>query len=125
MRNLADGGRIDDALSLCQSLIASHRLEPTYHFYQALLLDQIARHDEALDALQKAIYLDRQYLLAHYYLGLAQAKRGDMEGSRRAFQNVLRLLEGRDPGEELPDADGMTAGDLTELARAQLDIDEP
>jgi chemotaxis protein methyltransferase CheR len=121
IRRLADQGDLNSALQLCDSLIAGNRLNPVGYYYRALLLDQVTGHDAALDALGKAIYLDRDFDLAHYYLGLTQQKLGNVTGAVKSFRNVLRLLENRDRSERLPDADGMTIADLDELTRMYLE----
>ena len=121
IRTLADQGNVDAALHFCETLIAKHPLKPIYYFYQALLLDQVAGHDAALEALIKAIYLDREFNLAHYYLGLTQQKLGNTPGAIKSFRNVLRLLEGRDRSERLPDAEGMAIADLEELTHMHLE----
>jgi chemotaxis protein methyltransferase CheR len=74
LQELADQGGVDEALELCETLVANDRLNPAYHYFQALLLDQADQQDAAIHALQKAIYLDRGFVLAHYYLGLMQQK---------------------------------------------------
>ena len=121
IRSLADRGDVDAALQLCETLIAKHPLKPIYYFYQALLLDQVAGHDAALEALIKSIYLDREFDLAHYYLGLTQQKLGNTPAAIKSFRNVLRLMKGRDRSERLPDAEGMTIADLDELTHMHIE----
>ena len=121
IRTLADQGNVDAALQLCETLIAANSLNPVYYFYHALLLDQVAGHDAALQALNKAIYLDRELHLAHYYLGLTQQKLGNTSGAIKSFRNVLRLLEGRDRSESFPDAEGLTTADLEELTHMHVE----
>jgi chemotaxis protein methyltransferase CheR len=121
IRALADQGNVDAALQRCEKLIAKNALDPVYYFYQALLLDQVAGPDAALTALNNAIYLNRQFDLAHYYLGLTQQKLGNAPGAIKSFRNVLRLLEGRDRSERLPDAEGMAIGDLEGLTQMHLE----
>jgi chemotaxis protein methyltransferase CheR len=120
IRALADGGDIEAALRHCDCLIARFPLDPHGYFYQALLLDQVSGHEAAQAALGKAIYLDRQFVLAHYYLGMTQHKLGDSPGAVRSLRNVLSLLEGRDRSERLPHAEGMSTADLEELTLMHL-----
>ncbi len=121
IRTLADAGKVDAALGLCDALIARRPLDPLGHFYRALLLDQVAGHADALRALGRAIYLDRQFTLAHYYLGMTQIRLGDAAAARRSFRNVLALIQARDRSESFPDADGMSVADLEELTRMHLE----
>jgi chemotaxis protein methyltransferase CheR len=71
-------------------------------------------------ALRRAIYLDRDFVLAHYYLGLALQRRGDSRAAERSFRNVLALLEERNTEETLADADGLTVGSLRQLTDKHL-----
>jgi chemotaxis protein methyltransferase CheR len=121
IRGLADRGDLDSALQLCSSLIANAPLNPAGYYYQALLLDQVSGHDAAVDALNKAIYLDRNFDLAHYFLGLTQQKLGNASAAAKSYHNVLRLFNGRDRSERLPDAEGMTIADLEMLTRMHLE----
>lgn len=120
VRRLADQGKVDAALALCQTLISGETLNAVPFFYQGLLLDQVAGHDAALDALNRAIYLDHEFVLAHYYLGLVQRKLADVRGATKSFRNVLRLLQGHAQTSYLPDAEGMTVADLNELTRMHI-----
>ena len=122
VRALADQGCVDTALRLCAALIARNRLNPTYYFYQALMLDQAAGPAAAVHALNKAIYLDREFVLAHYYLGRTREKLGQAAGGLKSFANVVRLLADRDPTELVADGEGMTVADLRELANMHLEI---
>jgi chemotaxis protein methyltransferase CheR len=121
IRTLADKGNVDTALQLCETLIAKNPINPSFYFYQALLLDQVEGHDAALLALNKVIYLNREFELAHYYLGLTQQKLGNAPDAIKSFRNALKLLEGRDRSERLPDAEGLTIADLDEVTRMHLE----
>ncbi len=73
---------MDDALRLCDSLIAKSPLQANLHFYRGLLLDQISGHEAALGSMNRAIYLDREFVLAHYYLGTMLLKLGNLLARR-------------------------------------------
>jgi chemotaxis protein methyltransferase CheR len=121
IRALADQGNMDDALKICIGLIARKPLDAIGHFYQGLLLHQAQRDDAALKALNKAIYLNRDFVLAHYYAGLTQQKLGNTPGAARSFRNVLNMLESRHRSEAVPEAEGMTVADLENLVHLQLE----
>jgi chemotaxis protein methyltransferase CheR len=118
---LADEGNIEAALQLCDTLIIAYPLHANFHFYRALLLDQIAGHEAALESLNRAIYLDREFVLAHYYTGTTLLKLSNSAGAIRSFRNVQRLIAARDPAECLPDAEGMTITDLNELTQLHIE----
>jgi chemotaxis protein methyltransferase CheR len=76
--------------------------------------------DMAIDALKKAIYLDRAFVLAHYHLAQIYQHQGDKVMARRSRQNVQRLLEGKPREELIPEGDGLVVGRLLELLENEL-----
>lgn len=51
--------------------------------------DQEYKH--ALKFFEKAVDADNDYVMAHYYLGLAKYKLNDSEGALRAWHNTIAL----------------------------------
>ena len=107
-------------------MLAQDQLNPAVHFYRALVLEQLGRHADAEQALRRVIYLDRSYVLGHYYLGLLLQKRGSRQQAARSFNNVLQLLARISPDQVFADGDGITAAELTKLTRLYLEtLGEP
>jgi chemotaxis protein methyltransferase CheR len=121
-RAYADRGDWAEAARCCEELLKKDSLNARNHFYYGLVLEQMRRHSEAEGSLKRAIYLDRQSVLAHYYFGLISQSRGDTRRAGRSFQNALDLLRTRKDEETFPDADGITVGELRKLAAMQLDM---
>jgi len=80
------------------------------------------RHAAAERSLRRAIYLDRQYVLAHYYLGLLLQSRDDPRQAARSFENALDLLGPRRDADTFADADGITVAELRKLAKTHVEI---
>jgi chemotaxis protein methyltransferase CheR len=121
-RRQADRGAWEDAANCCTRLLEKDNLNSEVHFYHALVLEQMQKHADAERSLRRAIYLDRQFVLPHYYLGLLLQSRGDARQAAHSFQNALELLSRRSGNEVLADADGITVAEMTKLARMQLEI---
>jgi chemotaxis protein methyltransferase CheR len=117
---LADCGDWQAAAEQCQHMLTLDRLNAEIHFYQALIFENLAQGDEAESSLRQALYLDRNFALAHYHLGLALKRDGKMPASRRSFGNVLSALTGVPDDAELRAGRGITAVRLNELAGMQL-----
>jgi chemotaxis protein methyltransferase CheR len=115
-------GQSEAAAACCRKLLAAERLNPLVHFYHALVAEHQGHHTESEAALRRTIYLDRNYVLAHYHLGLALQRKRDDQAAQRSFRNVLVLLHGRADAEMFPDADGLTVGPLRQLTTMQLEI---
>jgi chemotaxis protein methyltransferase CheR len=122
VRSLADAGRLDAALDLCRALIAKDRLNPQHYFYFALLCDGAGAFDDAAEALQRAIYLDRNFVLAHYHLGLTHLRRCQRRKAANSFRNVRKLLAQCTDGDHLPGVDGLTAAQMEELTRMHANV---
>ena len=122
IRAKADRAQWRDAALCCEKLLTSNGLNPTVHFYHALVLEQIGRHAETEQALRRAIYLDRRFVLAHYHLGLLLQKRHDLPGAERHFRNTIQLLDLMDPKQAFMDADGLTVAALKQWAQTHLEV---
>lgn len=121
-RELADIGHWDEALAICDGVIATDALDARAHFFRALVLEQKGDLDGCETALRRAIYLDRQAVLPHYHLGLFLWRREEAQGAQRSFRNVLALL-GRMPDDHaICDGDDLTAGQLRETVGMHLTL---
>jgi chemotaxis protein methyltransferase CheR len=121
-RRHADQGAWESAVRCCEQLLKQDNLNSTSHFYHALVLEQMGRHDEGQKSLRRAIYLDRQSVLAHYYLGLSLQSRGDRRHAERSFENAIELLRSREDADVFADADGITVAELRKLAQMHVGI---
>lgn len=119
-RQLANEGRLDDALVTCDQALRLDKLAPTPHYLRGLILQEQGAHDAAMAALRRALFLDPAFVLAQFALGNLMRRDGRGKEAARCFENVRALLRGSDPGAVLPEADGLTAGRLL----ATLEIQE-
>jgi len=71
--------------------------------------------------LRQAIYLDRNFALAHYHLGLALKRAHRTPEAQRSFRNVLKVLAGMPDDAMLTAGSGVTVTALTELANMHLE----
>jgi Tfp pilus assembly protein PilF len=122
VRSYSDQGAWEKAAQCCEQLLKKDNLNSTVHFFHALVFEQMRKHDDAERSLRRAIYLDRQSVLAHYYLGLFLQSRGDPRQAARSFENALELLRPRSDAEVFTDADGITVAELRKLTNMHLDI---
>jgi chemotaxis protein methyltransferase CheR len=111
-RSLANEGRLDDALAWSERWIAADKLDPVAHYLNAMIMQELGKRELARRSLQRAIYLQPDFALAHFSLGnLADCG----TGMNRHFENALGLLSGRPADEVVPESDGLTAGRLREI----------
>ncbi|MEO6786253.1 MAG: CheR family methyltransferase [Chthoniobacteraceae bacterium] len=117
----ADRGDLQEAASACERLLAKEKLNPAVHFYYALILEQMGRRRETQESLRRAVYLDRNFVIAHYYLGLIQQRLRDPKNALRCFRNVLSLLAPLKADRAIPAADEFTVADLKQLTQMHID----
>lgn len=120
LRALADRGDWQGAAQYGERLLARDRLNPTTHFYQALIFENLGILHEAARFLRQAIYLDRNFALAHYHMGLALERDRHARAASRSFENVLRVLREEPDAAAVRAGPGITAAALRELARTRL-----
>ena len=122
VRQLGDEGRWVEAAQACAPLLERDRLDPHVHFLYALILERMHDHGGAEQAFRRAIYLDRGFAVAHYHLALLLAKTERRESALHSLRNVQRLLAGLDANHQIAGTDGLTVGDLAQLAELQLSV---
>ena len=121
IQSMADQGDLDGAALACEKLLEREKLKPKLYFLYALVLEQMGRRRETQEALRRAIYLDRGFVIAHYYLGLIQQRLRLPKDAFRCFRNVLALLDGLKADQPIPAAGEYTAGELRHLTQMHMD----
>ena len=104
-----------------EKLLTEYRLNPSIHFDQAVIFENLGLAGESERSLRRAIYLDRNFAAAHYRLGLLLEKHGQENAAARSFGNVLRVLSGVLDDAVVPSGDGLTVTGLKELASMHLE----
>ncbi|WP_027368100.1 CheR family methyltransferase [Desulfocurvibacter africanus] len=119
-RMLAGSGDLALAERTCREAIAADKMHAAHHYLLAVILQELRRLKEAVEALQKALYLEPGFLLAHFSLGLLLKELGREQESRRSLKNALAGLQGLDREGIVPESEGMTAGRITEIIQAMI-----
>lgn len=117
-RALANQGRLDDALMWCDRWVAAHKMDAAGHYVRAAVLLELGQPHEARRSLQRSLYLESTFVLAHFALGHLARSCGQDAQAGKHFANALQLLGRLPPDEVLPESDGLTAGRLIETIRA-------
>ncbi|HMP62916.1 MAG TPA: protein-glutamate methyltransferase, partial [Phenylobacterium sp.] len=91
------------------------------HYYQGLISRARGQTTTAAEALRRAVYLQPDFLMAQYHLALARLEQGEADASRRSLAALARQAAQLSPTTRLCEGEGMTAADLRELARLQLE----
>jgi chemotaxis protein methyltransferase CheR len=120
-REHAEMGEVEEAQRLLDELLSDEaKLVPRAHFLQALVHDQGGRPGEAISSLRRAIFLEKEFAIAHYYQGVICGREGDRGTARRCFRNVLALLESVPEETELDEGGNVNSGRLAEIVRERI-----
>lgn len=122
-RALANQGELTDALAWCDRWIAAAKLDPAAHYVRAVVLLERGEPESARASFQRVLYLQPDFVLAHFALGNLARSEGRTEEADRHFGNALRLLSRYQPGDALPESEGLTAGRLTETITAMTELE--
>ncbi|HEY4443246.1 MAG TPA: CheR family methyltransferase [Steroidobacteraceae bacterium] len=119
-RALANQGQYAAALASSKQWIASDKVDSAAHYVHAMIMQEMGEREAARDSLQRAVYLQPDFVLAHFALGnLARAEARTAQANKH-FANALHLLRSCPPDALLPESDGMSAGRLAEIVTTLL-----
>ena len=119
---LANQGRLSEALALCEQALAADKLDSGLYFLRATILQEQNKYDQAITSLKRALYLDPNYVLAHFAMGNLLVHQGHGRNATKCFQNVLTILSKYRQEDILVEFDGLTAGRFMEIVHATMEI---
>lgn len=114
-RELANHGRLTEALAAADTLMLAEKLNPVVHYLRAMILQEQGAMPQAVAALRRAIYLNHEFIIAHFALGNLTRGAGQQKEADKHFLNALQLLDRCQQDDILPESEGMTAGRLAEI----------
>jgi chemotaxis protein methyltransferase CheR len=122
-RALANQGKLAEALNWCEQGIAADKLNASTYYLRALVLQETGAVENAVDALQRALYLQQDFVLAHFALANLARHGGRTTTAARHFANALDLLRSYPPEAVLPESDGITAARLSEIVTSLMNTE--
>ena len=110
-----------ESLAWCDKAVLSEPLDPAHRFLRAMVAQELGMLEEAMKSLRHALYLDQDFIMAHYALGTLARKLGRHALWRRHFRSARGLLERLEPDDPLAESAGITAGRLMEIIGSTAD----
>ncbi len=114
-RVLANQGKLGEAFGFCEAAVSADKCNARLYYLLATILEEQKEVEEAKVSLKKALYLDRNFVLAHFALANLSLRLGKMADARKHFSNVTEILSGYKPDDIIPESEGITAGRLAEI----------
>lgn len=121
-RTLADQGLLDEALEAMNLAIQADKLNAVAHYLRGVILHEKHQDTESATALNRALYLDPAFVLAHVTLGNLMRRSGKERSALRCFENARNVLARLDRDAVLPESGGMTAGRLLHMISAPQEV---
>jgi chemotaxis protein methyltransferase CheR len=117
-RACANLGRLGDARRWCEAAVSADRLNPELRYLLASILTEQGHAGQATATLKQALYLDQDFILAHFALGSLYRREGRAEHAAKHFAFAIGLLRGCPPGSALPASEGLSAARLLDIINA-------
>lgn len=114
-RIYADRRMLKETLEWSEKAIEVEKLNPLNYYLQALIQIEFDNYEKSVSLLQRAIYLDQDFVIAHFMLGDSNRKLGNIEFATKHWRNALTLLKKYTPDEIIPHSDGLTVRMLSEI----------
>lgn len=116
----ADEGQLEWVHQILDTIEELNPLMPQAHYLRAMLYQQSAAWEDAKSALRRALYVDREFALAHYYMGELLYTEGKLPMARRSWQKALEVLQKYAIADPVPHGDGVLAGTLVHAIEQRL-----
>ncbi|MFC2139410.1 CheR family methyltransferase [Bacteroidota bacterium] len=117
---LANIGELNSALKWCDKAISQFKLETSFYFLKSNLLQELNNYEDAISALQRAIYLDSDYIMAHFSLANIYRKTGKTDAANKQLRGLLAILDSHKGSDLVGDSDGMTVSRIKETIQTML-----
>lgn len=115
IRILANYGHFERALDDCDKAISMDKLNSGLYFLRASILQELQESEKAVASLKQAIYLDSNFVIAHFTIGNLFIQLGKEKNAKIAFKNTLDLLTKWPDDHILPDSEGLSVQYLREI----------
>lgn len=106
-------GDLQQARSWCEKALKANKLDPLFHYLYGEVLFAKGEKALALKALKQAIFLNADFAIAHYLLGLL-LEAHDPKLARRHYQFSLKVAHQLPLEEPVLGSEELTASDLCE-----------
>jgi chemotaxis protein methyltransferase CheR len=105
----------DSAITWCEQAIQSNHFDPGNYYLKASILQEQGDVENAIKALNQALYLNPDFIMAYVAIGMIRRKQGRLQDFQKAVNNALYYLKNMEPDQLVPYSDDMTAGRLMNM----------
>jgi chemotaxis protein methyltransferase CheR len=117
---LANTGDTAAATEFAERLVQNNPLHLEATYLLAILARETGDGARELVLLKKTVYLNPDFVLGHFHIGLHFLKSGDVQLAQHHLLNALRILNERAVGDPIDGVEGMTVGRLRQTVLAMI-----
>jgi chemotaxis protein methyltransferase CheR len=121
-RSLAEDFQVPQALLEARRARQLDEFNVEAHFLTGVLARRMNRLDEAIEALERACYLEKNLVMGHFLLGHIYQHKGKGALAKHHHEQVFETLESRVADEPVRFAEGMSVQMLRDLCTASQAI---
>jgi chemotaxis protein methyltransferase CheR len=115
---LANQGNLAAALEASETWIERDKVDAAAHYLRAMVLQELGERTRSRESLQRAVYLQPDFALAHFALGNCARAEARHTEAQKHFRNAARVLVDRDAEDAVPESEGLNVGRLREIITA-------
>ncbi len=119
---LANMGQLEAAAACCEESIMRDALKIETYFIYAMILTELGKIDAAEQAIRKTLYLDMNFVLGHYQLGLLLIHKKDITAGIKSLRNAALIAEDNPHNKKIPDMEGLTYGKLVIILKEEINL---
>jgi chemotaxis protein methyltransferase CheR len=120
-RRHADAGRLEQALSITRAALAHNKMDPHAHFMHGTILRECGETTQAMLAFERALYLNQDFIPAHFSIGALSHHMGNMPKARRHFGIAVQLIEALGATDIVLEPGTISAQRMMEIIRTFID----
>jgi chemotaxis protein methyltransferase CheR len=119
---LANLGKLDKAADLCHQSLEIDSTNINTHFILAMVLVELNRMKEAELELRKTLFLDHQFVMGHFQLGLLLIKNKQRDLGLKCLENALSIVKNFDPSKQVNESSLINYGNLAEILEHEIEL---
>lgn len=117
----ADQNHLRKAEEYCLAAIEAHPLSLEAHYLLAVIAREEGVRDKELEYLKKVLYINRDFVLGHFQLGVYYLREGTYPLARKFLHNALKLLEKWGEMDYIEGIEGMNVSRLRQIIQRDLE----
>lgn len=118
----ANLGQLEQSLQASLDSLSLDTTNPVTYFTYALTLTELNRLKEAEDALRKTLFLDHQFVIGHFQLGLLLLRKREHDKGMKSLMNALAIAKAKNPDEPVQGYQALNYGKLSEIFAHEIEM---